>query len=441
MISIKPRRASEIAEIVLGELVGEDSLIDKICLNSKEKMGAGCCFVAIKGEKYDGNDFIDEAFENGATLVISERKITGGACLLVDNTRIALLELARANKGNTKIIGITGSVGKTTVKNMIISVLSQKYSVIGTKENQNNEIGVAITLLGITNEDFCVVEMGMRALGEIDLLSSYALPETAVITNAKTSHIEMLGSEENILRAKMEILNYTPKYAVLPCDMRLKARDFSDIKTIFVDEEIDISRCIYFDGGIKFFINENYSSEMKIYSYNLHNIYNASIAYHIGKLYGLTDTQICKGLLCFKQDKLREEYLEINGVTVINDCYNSSYESLKSSLISLVKYGETKGKKPNALIGDILELGIYSEEIHTKIGKLCRELEIKGLYLYGDNVKYIKIGAGYGEYFENKEELIKELCQKLNKDDVLLVKASRGLKFENIIEEMKKRNE
>mgnify|MGYP003305247738 CR=1 FL=1 len=211
MISIKPRKASEIAEIVSGVLLGEDILIDRISLSSNERMGEGCCFVAIKGEKYDGNDFIEDALKNGASLVICERKSSCDACITVDNTRIALLKLAAASKGDTKIIGITGSVGKTTVKNMIISVLSQKYKVTGTSENQNNEIGVALTMLGITNEDFCVLEMGMRALGEIDLLSSYALPETAVITNAKTSHIELLGNEENILQAKLEILNYKPK--------------------------------------------------------------------------------------------------------------------------------------------------------------------------------------------------------------------------------------
>ncbi|MBQ4108403.1 MAG: UDP-N-acetylmuramoyl-tripeptide--D-alanyl-D-alanine ligase [Clostridia bacterium] len=440
MISIKPRTASEIAEIVFGVLLGEDILIDRISLSSNEKMSEGCCFVAIKGEKYDGNDFIEDALKNGASLVICERKISCGACITVDNTRIALLKLASASKGDTKIIGITGSVGKTTVKNMIISVLSQKYKVTGTRENQNNEIGVALTMLGITNEDFCVVEMGMRALGEIDLLSSYALPETAVITNAKTSHIEMLGCEENILRAKLEILNYKPKYAILPNDKRLRASDFGDIRAIFVDERIDSSQYSYFQDGIEFCL-DNYSKKMKIYSYSISNIYNARIAYYVGGLYGLTDEEICNGLARFKQDKMREEYLDINGVTVINDCYNSSYESMKSSLALLANYAKMNGKRANALIGDILELGACSKEIHTKIGILCREHKIERLFLLGENVKHIKNGAGYGEIYENNEELINELIEKLDKDDVLLVKASRRMKLENIIEGMKKRNE
>ncbi len=440
MISIKPRKASEIAEIVSGVLLGDDILIDRISLSSNERMGEGCCFVAIKGEKYDGNDFIEDALKNGASLVICERKSSCDACITVDNTRIALLKLASASKGDTKIIGITGSVGKTTVKNMIISVLSQKYKVTGTRENQNNEIGVALTMLGITNEDFCVLEMGMRALGEIDLLSSYALPETAVITNAKTSHIELLGNEENILQAKLEILNYKPKYAILPNDKRLQACDFGNIRIIFIDEKIDSSQYSYFQDGIEFRV-DNYSKKMKIYSYSLSSIYNARIAYYVGGLYGLTDEEICNGLACYKQDKMREEYLDINGITVINDCYNSSYESMKSSLALLANYAKMKGKRANALIGDILELGAYSKEIHTKIGLLCREYKIKRLFLLGESVKYIKNGAGYGEIYENIEELINELIEKLDKDDVLLVKASRRMKLENIIEGMKKRNE
>ncbi len=442
MISIKPRKASEIAKIVSGKLNGQDLIIDKISIDSREHSSAGACFIGTKGKKYDGNDFINEARQNGASVVITDKENAKAPCIVVENTTSALISLARACKGSTKIIGITGSVGKTTVKNMVISVLSQKYSVVGTKENQNNEIGVALTLLGIKNEDFCVVEMGMRALGEIDLLASFATPELVVITNAKTSHIERLGSEENILNAKLEILNYKPKYAILPNDERFIRRNYGEIKTIFIDEEVEKSRFLYFENGMEFLIyDESTAHKMKIYSFCLHNIQNAEIAFFVGKIYGLTYDQISCGLARFKQDKMREEYLDINGITVINDCYNSSLESLKSSLVSLTTFANIRGKKSNALIGDILELGEYGEKIHTEIGHLCKELKIEKLFLYGELSKYIKIGAGYGEIFENKEDLIKELCEKLNKDDVLLVKASRKLKFENIIEGMKKINE
>ncbi len=443
MIKIKPRMASEIAKAVSGQLIGEDVLIENVCLNSKEAMCDGCLFIGVKGEKYDGNDFALEALDGGAQIAITERELYGKPCIVVNDTKDALLKLAQSCIGRTKIIGITGSVGKTTVKNMIISVLSQKYNVRGTKENENNEIGVAKTLLGINNEDFCVVEMGMRGLKEIDLLAYLTHPELAVITNIKASHIERLGSEENILKAKLEILNYEPKYAILPNDARIIARVNSKTIPFFIDEDQSKIKYSYFENGVEFSFDdgENNSIKMKIYSFYLHNIYNAKIAYRVGKIYGLTDSEISEGLKNFKQERMREEYLQLNGITIINDCYNSSYDSLKSSLNSLISYAKIKGKRPNALIGDILELGKYSEGVHRKIGRLCRELEISGLYLYGEASRYILDSAGYGKIFESKEELIKELCKNLNKDDVLLVKASRGIMLENIIEGMKKFNE
>lgn len=444
MISIKPKKASEIAKIVSGKLIGKDCLINKISLSSNENMEFGTCFVGLKGKKYDGNDFVIDALSRGADVVMTEREIIHNkTSIVVDDTKISLLKLAKACIGKTKIIGITGSVGKTTVKNMIISVLGQRYSVTGTKENENNEIGVAKTLLSIKNEDFCVVEMGMRAQGEIDLLASFALPEVAVITNIKTSHIERLGSEENILKAKLEILNYKPKYAILPNDTRLKNLDYGEVKSIFIDFALKEGQYTFFDNGIEFCIDDDTSSslKMKIYSFCLHNIHNARISYLVGKLYGLTNDEIANGLSQFKRERMREQYLNINGITIINDCYNSSYDSLKSALISVVNFSKIKGKRVNVLIGDILELGEYSEEIHTKIGRLCRNLEIDRLYLFGEDVIYVKNGAGYGEIFKKKEELIKELCEKLNENDVLLVKASRELRLERIIEGIKKFNE
>ena len=443
MISIKPRRASEIAKIVSGKLMGEDVLIDKISLSSKENMDENTCFVGIKGEKFDGNDFSNEAYKNGAGIVITERKDAKKPCITVGDTKTALLELASANKGSAKIIGVTGSVGKTTVKNMIISVLSQKFSVIGTKENENNEIGVAKTLLNIKNEDFCVVEMGMRALGEIDKLSRFSKPELAVITNAKTSHIELLGSKKNILKAKLEILNYHPKFAILPNDKRINRKKLGKIKAIFVDEGARKARYSFFDGGIKFLIKngDNEENEMKIYSFCLHNIHNAEIAYRVGKLYGLTDSEIQNGLLSFKQDRMREEYLEIKGVTIINDCYNSSYESLKSSLILLSNISKLKKKRSNAIIGDILEIGRYSKKIHRKIGRFAKKLKINRVFLCGQYSKYIKRGAGYAKIFENKQDLVSEMRKTLSSGDVVLIKASRRLKFENIIEGIKENNE
>ena len=171
------------------------------------------------------------------------------------------------------------------------------------------------------------------------------------------------------------------------------------------------------------------------------NIHNAEIAYRVGKLYGLTDSEIQNGLLSFKQDRMREEYLEIKGVTIINDCYNSSYESLKSSLILLSNISKLKKKRSNAIIGDILEIGRYSKKIHRKIGRFAKKLKINRLFLCGQYSKYIKRGAGYAKIFENKQDLVSEMRKTLSSGDVVLIKASRKLKFENIIEGIKENNE
>jgi UDP-N-acetylmuramoyl-tripeptide--D-alanyl-D-alanine ligase len=187
----------KIADVLNSKLIGENKKIEDITLNSKEQLNKTTCFFAIRGEKYDGNNFISEAVKNGAGLIVTNVKPNIEVpYILVDDTKIALGILGKHNKGGTKIVGITGSAGKTTTKEMIKALLSQKYNVYATRLNENNEIGVAKTLLRIKNHDFCIVEMGMRGLGEIRYLSSIAEPDISVITNAGTAHLERLGTKE-----------------------------------------------------------------------------------------------------------------------------------------------------------------------------------------------------------------------------------------------------
>ena len=255
MIEIPSYSASYIAFLTKGILNGANVLINKISLNSKET-GDNWCYIAIKGQRFNGVNFIDEAIDNGACLIITEEKIVSRvAVVCVDNTIKALGLIAKVNIGNTKIIAITGSVGKTTTKEMLISVLKEKYDVCGTKENENNEIGVPLTLLGIKSHDFCVVEMGMRAMGEIDYLSSICRPECAVITNCGSSHLETLKTRENIFLAKTEILNYSPKYAILPNEQRFKSLKVKDSKVFYVEEKSLLVDYKFTNDGIIFTIN------------------------------------------------------------------------------------------------------------------------------------------------------------------------------------------
>lgn len=436
MIDISILKASEIARIINGELYGEDVEINKISIDSRENLDKNTCFWGIKGKKFDGNEFTLEAENKKAGLIVSNKRAIKGSHIYVKDTRIALELLAKSRIKNTKVVALTGSVGKTTVKNMIISVLSQKYKVCGTQGNQNNEIGVLLTLLKIKNEDFCVVEMGMRNRGEIDYLASVAKPETVIITNALTSHIERLKSKNNIFLAKCEILNYSPKNAILPFEKRFVNLNIDNVNLYYVGEN---SSCRIGDFRqnnneiVYEIIDEENIKTMKIYSLFLHNIQNSLFAYKVGRIYGLTDEEIREGLLNYKQDKYREEYKRIDGITIINDSYNASYESMASALCSLKKYCIQTNKTPCALLGDILELGRCSQEIHEKIARLCKELGIKKLFYKGENYKI------FNKYLENtilidpSRESFRYIKQYLNSDDVLLVKGSRNMNLEKIL--------
>ena len=310
MVEISELMASEIAKIINGQLYGSDISINKISINSKEKMDENTCFWGIKGKRFNGNDYVLEAQNRNVGLVVCDKKMNQGRYIYVSNTHRALEMLAKSRIKSTKIIAVTGSVAKTTVKNMIISVLKQKYLVCGTEGNQNNEIGVLLTLLKIKNEDFCVVEMGMRNIGEIDYLASITHPETVVITNALSSHIETLKSEQNIFLAKCEILNYSPKNAVLPFEKRFLELRLGNIISYFVGEgsNYKTGKFKHINNAIEYEIMDNNSIiKMKIYSIFSHNIHNSLFAYVVGKIYNLSDKDIREGLLQFKQEKMREK--------------------------------------------------------------------------------------------------------------------------------------
>lgn len=440
MKNITFRYASEIAKIIDGNLCGNECFIDKISLNSKEK-GENWCFFAIKGAHFDGNDFVEEALNNGAKLIVTNKQVcVNASTIYVENTVVALGKLAKSQINGTKIIGVTGSVGKTTTKEMIISVLKQDFCVCGTNGNQNNEIGVPLTLFEINNDDFCVVEMGMRERGEIDYLASICTPESVVITNCGSSHLEILKTKENIFLAKTEILNYMPKYAVLPNEKRFKLLDFAGIKPYFFDDENNyIYDCKYSNEGIKFSIKLGKDSieNITLHSFYIHNVNNALIATILGKIYGISESKIKRGIESFSTGNMREEYLEINGISIINDCYNSSFESVKSALISFKNYCKIMKKTPAVLFGDILEAGEDSEAIHMAIGEICNELKIDNVFCLGEYAKSIINVCNKGILFNDKVSAAQHILNTLGCSDSLLIKASRNAHFEEIIELMK----
>lgn len=430
----------EIANALGVPLHGENAIIDGITIDSREK-GAQSCFFAIKGEKYDGANFINQAVSNGARLIVTDRKISLPVSVIyVNDTKIALGKLGKYHKGNTKIIGVTGSVGKTTVKNMIKCVLAKKYNVLATYLNHNNEIGVPLTLLSLLDEEYCIVEMGMRQAGEIRYLSSLCEPVISVITNCESAHIERLGSKENIFKAKTEILENTKKYAVVPSEKRFSDVEYGKVKPYFIGENGNISakNVTYGKGGIYFDVCDgNIMTKMRISSYGIHDAKNAAFAYAVAKLCDVDASAVTRAIAEYSSDSMRGGVLKVHGITVIDDCYNASFESTKSALLSLSEYAKKNKLTANAMLGDMLEAGEYSYEYHYRIGELAKDIGIKRLYSVGKFADALIDGFCGGERFSSDANAAKTIISELGCDDVLLVKASRAMRLEKIIDYMK----
>lgn len=436
MINNSKFSALEIAKEVNGALVGNDVFSTKISINSKEKSADGHCFFAIKGEKYDGADFIGEAISNGAKIIVTQNKIRYPVSVIyVADAVKAFGLLARGRARKLRVVGVTGSYGKTCVKDMIISVLSERYRACGTEQNYNNEIGVPLTLLSAQDVDFCVVEMGMRALGEIEWLSYIAEPELSVITSCGTSHIERLGSMENIFKAKTEILKHTRACCVLPSQKSFYELE-NNLKKIYVGECGDFfANEIRREGEkIKFKIK---GQDFELNSIYEHNAKNAAFAYAVGKYYSLTDSEIKNGLLKWQQRENRGATLDFKGITVVNDCYNASYESVISAIYTLSTL-RREGGRCAVLLGDMLEQGEEAKRLHTSVGSFCKECGVEFLFTCGANAQWYIEGFGGGEelkYGEIKNKILNTLAP----GDALLVKASHAMNFDKIINDMREK--
>ncbi len=445
MIKISPITTYEMADFLGAERPKTNLLIDKISTDTREELGENTCFIALDGDRFSGELFIDDAIKKGAKCIISKQKRAGNVSFIsLFEPRKAFLKIATREIKGARIIAVTGSAGKTTVKEMIASVLSQQFRVSSTYENHNNEIGVAQTLFSIFDEDFCVVEMGMRGLGEIDTLASACKPFISVITNCGSAHIERLGSKENIFKAKCEILKHTQGYAVVPFEERFCAIDYGNIKPVFIGNgaNIEIGRVRMDKSGITADIIDNYSNEilsLRIPSIFSHDIKNALMAYSVGKICGVSNEKIKKGIFQFKNCKNRGNVLKIGDFEIIDDTYNASLESTEQAIISLAEYSRNAKRIPVLVIGDMLEIGELAREYHIKVGKIARENGIKGVLCYGSDAKYVCEGFCGGIEFSSFGQIEDYILNKLPKNSALLFKASRGMHFDKIIEDLKER--
>ncbi|MBE6608469.1 MAG: UDP-N-acetylmuramoyl-tripeptide--D-alanyl-D-alanine ligase [Ruminococcaceae bacterium] len=449
---------SEIAEMAQGSFhagsLDNDVEIKAITTDSRVKADSSV-FIALVGEKFDGHDYVGKAFENGAVCAVVDHipQNADGTYIVVEDTKKALGIIAKAykNKLSPLTVAVTGSVGKTTTKEFIYAVLSEKYSVLKTEGNFNNDIGLPMTLLGLSPEnDAAVLEMGMSHFGEIEYLSKIAAPNIAVITMIGRSHIENLGSREGIRDAKLEIRKGLQHDGVLilngdePLLEDINGAIYVAENNKFADYVID--NVIEGENGCAFDLSYNGErvESLTIPAVGRHNVMNAAFAFAVGVTAGMGEFEIRRGLMNFRNTGLRQNIYDLNGKTIIADCYNASPESMKASVKVLTDVARRKNARTVAVLGDMKELGNYSAEAHIEVGRVVADSKVDMLFTFGMLASDIAGAAsecGVKNIFIFEENEYKEIAAAIKENtldgDVILFKASRAMALEKVIELLK----
>lgn len=440
----------KIAEFVGGECIGcGEEIIKSVTTDTREEQ-KNALFVALCGEKFDGHNFAQNAIENGAVAVLSEKRELSEKLpiIYVKSTYEALLNLAAGYRDmlSPVVIGVTGSVGKTTTKDMIAAVLSQGLKTLKTQGNLNNHIGLPKTVFKLSEDDrAAVLEMGMNHAGEISVLTQVARPDIAVITNIGVSHIEYLKTRENILKAKLEILEGMSEDAPIIVDsdndllgaLGSKYQNHRVIRCSLTNEDADIYAKNITEGseGSRYEIWNGKELLTNVYlpCVGRHNVSNSLLAAAVGIEAGLSPEQIAAGLSAFVPSGMRQKITKINDMTFIEDCYNASPTSMSASLSVLESISE---KRAVAVLGDMLELGDIAEKAHTEVGQEAAE-KCQLLVCCGNNARLMKEAAENkgtkAVYFETKEETAAYLLKELKKGDCVLFKASLGMDFAKLL--------
>lgn len=458
---MEPITIREILEAVDGKLLGEFHELDKTLTHvftDSRHPDPGALFIPLVGERFDGHAFINDALEGGAagTFTVREREsyLPGKFYIKVSSTQKALRDLARHYKQKFHIpfIGITGSVGKTTTKDMVAAVLGERYKVLKTEGNFNNEVGLPMTLLRLDGtHEVCVLEMGMNHFGEIEYLSSIVEPDVAVITNIGDSHIENLGSRENILKAKCEIFSHMDEkgFVILNGDDPLLSglRGSLPFETVFCGTEegleyratevtSDGERCV--DCRVK---TPCGTFDVEIPALGSHMLYPTLTAAAVAEHFGMSGEEIARGVQRFAPTKMRMNILKRgNGVTILNDAYNANPQSMRAAVEVLSKTG---GDYKAAVLGDMFELGPFAPTLHTGVGAYLGRAGIDCLVAVGELARHIydaakEQGIPEAHWFATKEEAKPMLAELVRPNSTILVKASRGMEFEELVEQLKR---
>ena len=467
---MKEISAKDVANLCNGKIVfgNEMETIEKVVKDTRE-VTKGDTYIGFKGERFDGNLMYEEALKNGAKVCILqessvketidleeiEKEYKSGTIIFVENTIKALQQIATYKRSlyDIPVVGITGSVGKTSTKDIIASVMAKKFNVLKTLGNYNNQIGMPLTVLGLKEHNAMVIEMGMNQKGEISNLTKIAKPTVAVITNVGTAHIGNLGSRENILKAKLEILDGLQENGTVVInndnDMlhqwyKSKGSKKFNVVTFGIENESDIMpyNIVLSENGSTYKID----IEGKTYNVNVsvggtHFVLNSLCAIAIGRIFNINMKDILEGTANFELTKRRMQ-VEKNkkGITVINDCYNANYDSMKAAIEYL---GKINAGKKIAVLGDMLELGEFSKMLHEKVGEEVAKNNIDVLITVGELSKNIASKAEVkGLNKENvfvcgeNSEAVKIINDIAKQGDAILLKASNGLNFQEIFNEI-----
>lgn len=438
----------EIAKACGGTYVGDKNLIDAPVSSierDSRNIKKNSLFLAIKGARVDGHDFIKKCYENGAICALCEKPVENAdkPYILVGNTLEAVKKIAKAYRllFDIPIVGISGSVGKTSTKEMTASVLSQKYNVCKTSGNLNNELGVPLTLFGMNDEtEVAVVEMGISDFGEMSRISEMVQPTVEVITVIGDCHLENLGDRDGVFKAKTEMFENLRDGGVVILngddDKLSKVKEVKGNPPVFYGinngsykaENIKISGVSGIEADLIF---GGKRLSVTIPAIGEYMVSNALAAAAVGVSLGLNDDEIKAGISAYKTVGSRADLIDTGKIKIINDCYNANPVSVKASIDALMNFD---GRKV-AVLGDMKELGENELALHFEVGEYAKKCD--KVIAIGPLSKELANGAN-GIYFETKEQALKELSSLVKDGDVVLVKASRSMEFEEIVEELKK---
>lgn len=438
-------KLDEIIEASGAELVKNTSERDDFKISTDtRKINKGELYLPLKGTSFDGENFLADAVGKGAAGCFITKDFypeNAEVVLRVKDTLSAYLSLARflRRKYNPKTIAITGSSGKTTTKEIVYSVLSKKFKTHKTFSNHNNEIGFCETLMNMPEDcEVLIVEMGMRGPGEIELLSKFAEPDFAVITNVGTAHLGRLGSLDNIAKAKCEIVKYLKKDGTFIAQNNERIRKFV---------QFDGEKIYYSLNDVE--IHERKPSYSKFlynalkYELNVegdYNVENSLAAINLGLKLGMSYDEIRSGLASYRPIEKRWEMQNVRGYKIINDSYNANPDSMKAAVSTFLRHYEN----PVVVLGDMGELGGMEDELHKSVGDYLAGLD------YGKGAKYLTVGKLAGEIgeelenkglfvknFENNEQVSNYIIDSIDAGATIFLKASRNMKFEEIIDQLK----